>query len=270
MWDASQYLRFGGERTRPFIDLLARVGAELPEYVVDMGCGPGNLTVLLAERWPSAAVCGVDSSPRMIEAARKLVSADALRSTGSTLTSHAPGLSFMLDDVRHWEPQSLPDVVISNAVLQWVPGHRELLVRWADGLADDGWLAFQVPGNFDQPSHAILRELAASARWRPLLRDVELNRQSADPAGYAELLAKAGCEVDAWETTYVHILAGDNPVLEWYKGTGLRPVLAVLDADQAADFLADYGERIRAAYPPSSFGTVFPFRRVFAVAHRAK
>jgi trans-aconitate 2-methyltransferase len=272
MWDATQYLRFGGERARPFFDLLARVGAELPEYVVDMGCGPGNLTVLLAERWPTAAVCGVDSSPQMIEAARKLVSADALRSTGSgpILTNHAPGLSVMLDDVRHWEPQSLPDVIISNAVLQWVPGHRELLVRWADWLADDGWLAFQVPGNFDQPSHAILRELVASARWRPLLRGVELNRQSADPADYAELLAGAGFQVDAWETTYVHILEGEDPVLEWYKGTGLRPVLDVLDADRAADFLADYGARVRAAYPPSSFGTVFPFRRVFAVAHRTK
>jgi trans-aconitate 2-methyltransferase len=161
-------------------------------------------------------------------------------------------------------------VIISNAVLQWVPGHRELLVRWADWLADDGWLAFQVPGNFDQPAARMLRELAASARWRPLLRDVELNRQSADPVDYADLLAKAGCEVDAWETTYVHILEGEDPVLEWYKGSGLRPLLAVLDDDQAADFLADYGERIRAAYPPSSFGTVFPFRRVFTVAHRAK
>jgi trans-aconitate 2-methyltransferase len=257
MWDATQYLRFGGERARPFIDLLARVGAELPSHVVDMGCGPGNLTVLLAERWPSAAVCGVDSSPQMIEAARKLVLRDA------------PGLSFVVDDVRHWEPQSLPDVIVSNAVLQWVPGHRELLVRWVDQLADDGWLAFQVPGNFDQPSHAILREMAASARWRSLLRDVELNRQSADPADYAELLARAGCEVDAWETTYVHILMGENPVLEWYKGTGLRPVLAVLDEDQAADFLAEYGEQVLAAYPPSSFGTILPFRRVFAVAHRA-
>jgi trans-aconitate 2-methyltransferase len=270
MWDATQYLRFGGERARPFFDLLARVGAELPEYVVDLGCGPGNLTALLADRWPSAAVCGVDSSPQMIEAARKLTG--ALRSSGSgpVTTSHAPGLSFVLDDVRHWEPQSLPDVIVSNAVLQWVPGHRELLVRWADRLDDDGWLAFQVPGNFDQPSHVILREMVVSARWRPLLRDVELNRQSADPADYAELLAGAGCEVDAWETTYVHILEGEDPVLEWYKGTGLRPVLAVLDADQAADFLAAYGERLRAAYPPSSFGTIFPFRRVFAVAHRTK
>jgi trans-aconitate 2-methyltransferase len=175
----------------------------------------------------------------------------------------------MLDDIRHWEPPRPPDVIVSNAVLQWVPGHRELLVRWTDQLADGGWLAFGVPGNFDQPSHAILREMAASARWYPLLRDVELNRQSADPADYAELLAGTGCEVDAWETTYVHILAGDDPVLEWYKGTGLRPVLAVLDADQVADFLAEYGEKLRAAYPPRSFGTVFPFRRVFTVAHRA-
>jgi trans-aconitate 2-methyltransferase len=273
MWDATLYLRFGGERARPFFDLLARVGAELPEYVVDMGCGPGNLTALLAERWPSAAVCGIDSSPQMIEAAQRLVPEHARRSQaspapGTTMTSHAPGLSFEPDDVRHWEPQSLPDVIVSNAVLQWVPGHRELLVRWADWLADDGWLAFAVPGNFDQPSHAILREMVASARWRPLLRDVELNRQTADPADYAELLSGAGCEVDAWETTYVHILHGEDPVLEWYKGTGLRPVLAALDEDRAADFLAEYGERVREAYPPSSFGTVFPFRRVFAVAHR--
>ena len=270
MWDAPLYLRFGGERARPFFDLLAGVGAELPDHVVDLGCGPGNLTALLAQRWPSAAVCGVDSSPQMIEAARKLTPARAPRPSGSgpVLTSHAPGLSFVLDDIRHWEPQSLPDVIVSNAVLQWVPGHRELLVRWADQLAHDGWLAFQVPGNFDQPSHVILREMVVSARWRPLLRDVELNRQSADPADYAELLAGAGCEVDAWETTYVHILQGDNPVLEWYRGTGLRPVLAVLDADQAADFLAEYGERVRAAYPPRSFGTVFPFRRVFTVARR--
>ena len=272
MWDATQYLRFGGERSRPFFDLLARVGAELPSYVVDLGCGPGNNTALLAGRWPSAAVCGIDNSPQMIKAAWQLVPAGTRRSSGSgpVLTSHAPGLSFMLDDVRHWEPQSPPDVIISNAVLQWVPGHHELLVRWADLLADDGWLAFQVPGNYDQPSHAILREMAASARWRPLLQDVELNRQSADPADYAELLAGAGCQVDAWETTYLHILEGDDPVLEWYKGTGLRPVLAALDAGQAADFLAEYGKQLRAAYPPSSFGTVFPFRRVFTVARRTR
>jgi trans-aconitate 2-methyltransferase len=252
MWDTTQYLRFGGERSRPFFDLLARIGADKPGHVVDMGCGPGNLTVALAERWPSASVIGVDSSPEMIEAAQ---------------VHDAPGLSFMRDDVRHWKPQAMPDVVVSNAVLQWVPDHHELLAEWAGWLTADGWLGIQVPGNFEQPSHVIMRELAGSPRWSPLLRDVNLTRSSSGPAEYAELLAKAGCEVDAWETTYLHILPGDNPVLEWIKGTGLRPVLAVLDDEQAADFLAEYGERLRAAYPPRPFGTVLPFRRVFAVAH---
>jgi trans-aconitate 2-methyltransferase len=263
MWDATQYLRFGGERARPFFDLLGQVAAERPERVTDLGCGPGTLTAVLAEHWPSAEVTGVDSSPQMIAAARELVPAAAVPSAPSgSASSHFARLSFHVDDVRHWEPQGPPDVIISNAVLQWVPGHEELLVRWAGWLAAGGWLAIQVPGNFDQPSHAIMREMAASARWSPLLRDVELNRQSADPAAYAELLARA--------TTFVHSRAGDDPVLEWYKGTGLRPVLAALDAEAARDFLAEYGERIRRAYPPGPFGTVFPFRRVFAVARRLR
>jgi trans-aconitate 2-methyltransferase len=253
MWDTTQYLRFGGERARPFFDLLARVGADKPGFVADMGCGPGNLTVTLAERWPSASVIGVDSSAEMIEAAR---------------IHDAPGLSFMRDDVRHWKPQALPDVIVSNAVLQWVPGHHELLAEWAGWLTAGGWLGIQLPGNFEQPSHAVMRELAGSPRWSALLRDVNLIRQSADPADYAELLARAGCEVDAWETTYLHVLPGEDPVLEWIKGTGLRPVLDVLDDEQAVSFLAEYGERLREAYPPRPFGTVFPFRRVFAVAHR--
>jgi trans-aconitate 2-methyltransferase len=255
MWDSTQYLRFGGERGRPFFDLLARVSVETPGYIADLGCGPGNLTVTLAERWPSAIVTGVDSSQEMIDAARR--------------AHDAPGLSFMRDDIRYWKPQALPDLIVSNAALQWVPEHRELVTEWAGWLPAGGWLAFQVPGNFDQPSHAIMREMASSSRWRPLLRDVNLTRQSADPAEYAELLAEAGCEVDAWETTYLHILRGENPVVEWYKGTGLVPVLAVLDAGQTADFLAEYGARIGAAYPPRPFGTVFPFRRVFAVARRS-
>ena len=254
MWDAAQYRRFGDERSRPFFDLLARVGAEKPGYVADLGCGPGNLTARLAERWPDAEVVGVDSSPQMIEAALSAPS--------------PPGVSFEQGDVRDWQPRRAPDVLISNAVLQWVPGHRDLLVDWAGGLAPGGWLAFQVPGNFDQPSHAVLREMVNAPRWRALLPDVELNRQAADPADYAELLAGPGYEVDAWETTYVHVLHGDDPVLEWYKGTGLRPVLAVLDQEQAAAFLAEYGERVRAAYPPRPFGTFFPFRRVFTIVHR--
>jgi trans-aconitate 2-methyltransferase len=263
MWDAGQYLRFGGERARPFFDLVAQVGATSPRYVADLGCGPGNLTAALAARWPEAAVVGVDNSPEMIAAARAAAEIDARGPAA------APNLSFALGDVRDWRPERPLDVLVCNAVLQWVPGHDELLLRWADLLAPGGWLAFQLPGNFDQPSHAIVRELAASPRWRGPLAGARLNRQAGDPAGYVALLTRPGFEVDAWETSYLHVLHGDNPVLEWTKGTTLRPVLAALDAEQAAAFVGEYAERLRAEYQPHPFGTVFPFRRVFAVVHRA-
>src|SRR5579859_5713215 len=238
IWDSGQYLRFGGERARPFFDLVAAVGATEPGYVADLGCGPGNLTVALARRWPRATVIGVDNSPEMIAAAR-------------SAASQGPGrVSFALGDVRNWRPQSPPDVLVCNAVLQWVPGHEDLLLRWADLLAPGGWLAFQLPGNFNQPNHSIIGELAASPRWSSLLADVQLNRQAGDPADYVRLLARPGYEVDAWETTYLHVLTGENPVLEWAKGTALRPVLAALDAEHAAAFLGEYGERMRTAYTP--------------------
>ena len=258
MWDAGQYLRFGGERARPFFDLVAQVGAAGPRYVADLGCGPGNLTAALAERWPGATVVGVDSSPEMIAAAQ-----------ASAATEPAPNLSFTVGDVWEWRPERPLDVLVSNAVLQWVPGHDELLLRWADLLAPGGWLAFQLPGNFDQPSHAIVREMAGSPRWRGLLADARLNRQAGDPADYVALLARPGFTVDAWETNYLHILPGENPVLEWTKGTTLRPVLAALDAEQAEAFVREYGERLRQEYTRHSFGTIFPFRRVFAVVRRA-
>jgi trans-aconitate 2-methyltransferase len=258
MWDPGQYLRFADERSRPFFDLLGRVAAERPGLVVDLGCGPGQLTATLADRWPEAEVQGIDSAPEMIEAASRL-----LREPGVS-----PRLSFRLGDLRDWRPDRPVDVIVSNAVLQWVPDVAPLLVRWTGLLAPDGFLAFQVPGNYDQPSHVILRELAASDRWRPLLAGVGWGRQAADPAAYVDLLARAGCEVDAWETTYVHVLRGADPVLDWYKGSGLRPVLAALPADPAADFLAAYGARVRDAYPAAPYGTVFPFRRVFVVARR--
>lgn len=257
MWDAGQYLRFGGERARPFFDLVTQVGATRPAYVADLGCGPGNLTAALARRWPGATVTGVDNSPEMIEAARATVAPDA------------ENLSFALGDVRDWRPERPVDVLVCNAVLQWVPGHDEILLRWADLLAPEGWLAFQLPGNFDQPSHAIVKEMAASARWRTLLADAQLNRQAGDPADYVALLARPGFEVDAWETSYLHILHGENPVLEWTKGTTLRPVLSALDAEQAGAFLREYGERLAEVYHPQPFGTIFPFRRVFAVVRRA-
>jgi trans-aconitate 2-methyltransferase len=256
MWDAAQYLRFGGERARPFFDLVAQVGATSPGYVADLGCGPGNLTAALAQRWPDATVIGVDNSPEMIAAAQAAV------------PTSTPHLSFELGDVWDWHPEFSLDVLTCNAVLQWVPGHDDLLLRWADLLAPGGWLAFQLPGNFDQPTHVLLKELTQSPRWRKQLGDVQLNRQAGDPGHYVELLTRAGCTVDAWETSYLHILPGDNAVLDWTRGTTLRPVLAALTAEQAEAFLAEYGERLRKAYNPQPFGTVFPFRRVFAVVHR--
>jgi len=195
----------------------------------------------------------VDNSPEMIGAAQ----AEA-----------GPRLSFALGDLREWRPTRPVDVLVSNAVLQWVPGHLDLVGSWPGWLAPGGWLAIQLPGNYDQPSHAILLDLVRSDRWRPLLAGVQLNRQAHDPAEYLGLLAPAGCEVDAWETTYLHVLPGPDPVTEWYRGTGLRPVLAALDPGQAEEFVADYGQRVREAYPPAPYGTVLPFRRVFVVARR--
>ena len=253
MWDAAQYLRYGDERARPFLDLTARIGAVAPSTVVDLGCGPGNLTALLARRWPDADVSGVDNSPEMIEAAR----------------ATAPGLRFEIGDVRDWRPGPAPDVITCNAVLQWVPDHCGLVVSWADMLAPGGWLAFQLPGNFSSPTYKLAGELAASPRWRALLKGAELNRQAGEPGDYVRWLARPGFQVDAWETTYQHILPGQDAVLEWTKGTMLRPVLAVLGEDQAADFIAEYGERLRTAYPAEPYGTLFPFRRVFAVVHRS-
>jgi trans-aconitate 2-methyltransferase len=260
MWDPAQYLHFADERSRPFYDLAARIGATEPGYVVDLGCGPGNLTASLAVRWPQAEVLGIDSSAEMIAAARQ---ADYLTASGQGQ------LSFAVGDVNDWQPARPPDVIISNAVLQWVPKHLELLPRWATDLAPGGWLAFQLPGNFDQPTHAVLRELASSARWRDRLSGVQLNRQAEEPGQYLDLLGRRGLIVDAWETTYLHVLQGTDPVTEWYKGTGLRPVLAALDPGAAEEFVAEYSLRVQKHYPVAPYGVVLPFRRVFVVAHRA-
>ncbi len=252
MWDPSQYLRFGDERSRPFFDLTARIQAADPALVTDLGCGPGQLTAALADRWPGAQVHGLDADPEMIAAAAP---------------RGVPGrLSFARGDLREWQPERPADVIVSNAVLQWVPGHERLLTRWAAALAPGGWLAFQVPGNVDQPVHVRLGELAGSPRWRSALAGVALNRQGGDLRGYADLLLRAGCQVEAWETTYLHVLPGPDPVLEWAKGSALRPVLAVLDPAAAATFCEEYGALLAAAYPAAPYGTILPFRRLFVVA----
>jgi len=261
MWDPARYRQFGAERSRPFYELVARIGATEPNFVADLGCGPGELTADLCVRWPTAQVLGVDSSADMIAAAEDVVA--------SLPDGGRRRLRFELADISDWEPDRPADVIVSNAMLQWLPEHEKLLPRWVGHLAPGGWLAFAVPGNFDQPTHRLLRELAELPRWRDLLAGVAFNRQAADPAEYLDLLAREGCAVDAWETTYLHVLEGDDPVLDWYKGTGLRPVIAALDEGQAAEFIAEYGALLREHYPRRPYGTVLPFRRVFVVARHA-
>jgi trans-aconitate 2-methyltransferase len=261
MWDPGLYRQFGDERSRPFYELIARIGATDPRVAADIGCGPGELTASLCQRWPGADVVGVDNSAEMISAANQVL-------TGLAAKGAASRLRFELGDARDWQPDGPVDVIVSNALLQWIPDHEKLLPGWADALSAGGWLAFQMPGNFDQPVHRLIRELASSDRWRALLGNVEFNRQAGDPAHYLTLLAAAGCAVDAWETTYLHVLTGEDPVLRWIQGTGLRPVIAALDDGQRAEFMAEYGARLRAEYPAQPFGTVFPFRRVFVVARK--
>ena len=251
MWDPAVYLAYADERGRPFGELVSRVGAVSPRHVVDLGCGPGTLTQGLAARWPGARVEGLDSSASMI----------ARAASGA--------VSFRVADVRDWRPAPDTDVVISNATLQWVPGHEELLRQWAAALPGGAWLAFGVPGNFDAPSHRLLRSVARSGAWRDRLAAVEFRDAPVlDATGYASLLHSQGCAVDAWETTYVHVLpAGDvHPVLAWMSGTALRPVRAALGDAEWRSFAADLGAELTEAYPVGPAGVLFPFRRIFAVA----
>lgn len=253
LWDPVQYAKFSDERSRPFFDLAAQVGAERPGQVVDLGCGPGELTAALAQRWPAATVRGLDASAEMIERAAGL--------TGDRL-------SFALAEAADFDASGV-DVLISNATLQWVPGHQALLSRWAGQLAAGGWLAFQVPANFGSPSHRLMRELAESDRWRARLAGVLRHGDAvAEPAEYLALLVEAGLRVNAWQTSYLHVLQGSDPVLEWVRGTGLRPVLQALAEDEAAEFTREYAALLRQAYPARPFGTVYPFLRTFVVAHK--
>ena len=272
VWDPVTYLQFADERSRPFFDLVRQVGAQRPASVVDLGCGPGQLTAKLAERWPEASIVGLDSSPEMIAKA----------------TAYAgPRLSFVIADLRDWQPVTPVEVILSNAALQWVPGHRNLLPRLVDALVPGGWLAFQVPGNFGEPSHRLLRRLADDQRYAGHLTAVEWPA-AFDAATYLDDLARLGCTVEAWETTYLHVLrkgddplepppraqehtgaremTGPHPVFQWISGTGARPVLQALPEPARADFVAEYQALLAEAYPAQTHGTILPFRRIFVVA----
>ena len=251
-WDPQRYLAYADERGRPFVELLARVQAEAPRTVVDLGCGPGNLTALLRRRWPDAHVLGIDSSPEMIERARRDVD----------------GIEFTVGDLRDWAASAPPgsvDVLVSNATLQWVPDHLELLPALLRTVRPGGSLAFQVPGNFDEPSHTLRDELAAEEPFARHTAGVAVP-SSHEPATYLRALRRAGCEVDAWETTYLHVLHGEDPVFTWVSGTGARPTLQALPDDLRPRFEEELKRRLREAYPDEGYGVVLPFRRVFVVA----
>lgn len=252
-WDPRQYSRYADERARPFVELTSRVDVVDPADVVDLGCGPGSLTATLLQRWPGAQVVGVDSSAEMVRAAEEFA---------------VPGrLSFVHDDVATWSPPGPVDVVVANAVLQWVPGHLQLLQRFASWLRPGGALAFQVPDNFGEPSHTLLRDLRTSDRWRSRVgADADRGVGVERPQTYLETLSGLGLSPDVWQTTYLHVLTGEDAVLEWVKGTALRPVLSALGSEQErADFLDDCARVLRAAYPVRPWGTLFPFRRTFVV-----
>lgn len=251
MWDPVKYLDYADLRARPFYDLIGRIPATSPRRVTDLGCGPGNLTVDLAKRWPEAIIEASDSSPEMVEAAR------------------SRGVDARVLDVRDWVPEPDTDVVVSNAVLQWVPEHRDLLRRWTGQLQPGATLAIQVPGNFDAPSHVLVRELARTEEWAARLADVVLRENEAvdTPLGYANLLADEGCAVDAWETTYAQQLSGEDAVLEWITGTSLRPVKEALPEPDWDRFRTQIARKLDVAYPSRPDGTTwFEFRRVFVVA----
>jgi trans-aconitate 2-methyltransferase len=254
-WSATQYVTFEAERTRPARDLLAAVPADRIGAAVDLGCGPGNSTETLIARFPDATVHGLDSSQDMIDAARKRL----------------PQLRFDTADIETWSDPGPFDLILANAVLQWVPDHAALFPRLVAKLAAGGHLAVQMPDNLDEPAHRLMRETAAEGPWAAKLADASRARAArADAAWYYGMLRPHCARVDVWRTTYHHVLAGGAAaVVEWFKGSGLRPFLAPLDAGEQADYLARYTAAVAQAYPAQPDGTVLlPFPRLFIVATR--
>jgi trans-aconitate 2-methyltransferase len=256
-WDAEQYLRFSDHRLRPAIELLERIPLESPTLIYDLGCGTGNVTRIISERWPAAAVYGLDNSKEML----------------AKFSQESVKVQWIEADIKHWKAIEPADLIYSNATLHWVDDHRELFPRLAGFLKPGGCLAVQMPLSWDLPSHRLMRETLANAGAKRTTLGTETLRQALArdwverAEVYYDLLAGRAKSVDIWETEYLHILEGKDAVLEWVKGTGLRPILNGLDDKERGIFLAEYTRRLRATYPARADGrTLYPFRRLFMVA----
>jgi trans-aconitate 2-methyltransferase len=253
-WDPSQYLAFADLRLRPALDLLARAPAEAPELVVDLGCGPGNLAPYLKARWPAARILGVDGSAEMLAKARKA----------------AEGVDFVQADIGAWSPNAAPDVIFSNAALHWLDRHDALFPRLLGMLAPGGVLAVQMPRNHGAPSHTQIVATVMDGPWRARLEPLLRPSPTHPPAVYYDLLAPCAARLDIWETEYLQVLEGRDPVKEFTKGSALKPFLDALDGAERGAFEEAYAARLRATYRPQADGrTLFPFRRLFLIAARA-
>jgi len=250
-WDPQTYELFQAARLRPGHDLIAALPTLHPDRIVDLGCGTGRLTRMLADRWPAAQVVGLDSSAPML--------AEAARTTSR--------VAWELGDVGRWSPARPVDLLFSNAALHWLPDHERLFPRLTEAVARGGALAVQMPRNFDAPSHALLRETVADGPWTAKLAGALVHEHVRTPDEYWRLLSPLCTSVEVWETRYLHVLDGPDPVLKWVGGTALLPITSVLDGTEKQDFLDAYAARLRAAYPAEPDGrTLFPFRRLFIVA----
>jgi trans-aconitate 2-methyltransferase len=253
-WSARQYLKFEDERTRPPRDLLAQVPLDRAERVIDVGCGPGNSTELLIERFPQAEVVGLDSSPDMLRQARERL----------------PGRTFLQADLRTWLPKQPTDLLFGNAVFQWVPDHTALLARLLGALPPGGVLAVQMPDNTDEPALVLMREVAARGRWASALAQTAATRDELPrPEAYYDLLRPLCARLDIWHTIYNHVMSSPDAIVEWFKGSALRPYISALEGHLRDDFVSAYTAAIAEAYPVRSDGKrLLRFPRLFIVAVR--
>lgn len=254
-WSAQQYLKFENERTRPARDLLAQVPLETAQRAIDLGCGPGNSTELLVERFGAGNVSGIDSDADMLEKAR----------------SRLPGTPFVMADVATWRPVEKADLFFANAVFQWLPDHMPVLEKLMDSLNPGGVLAVQMPDNLAEPSHAAMEETGADGPWADILADGKLRRAPLpSPADYIDALGARASRIDVWHTLYYHPMEGPEAIVEWVKGTGLRPYLQAVGPQHETAFLDKYRDRMDRYYPPMADGRrLLAYPRLFVVAIKA-